>query len=106
MDGKIEHRVCIKFCLKLLESATETPEMLREAFGVYSLSRTAVFERHSRFESGRVSVEVGERSGQPSISKTTENIEKIDNSSTMIVADQSMSSRTPLGSVRKFSKRS
>jgi hypothetical protein len=33
MDGKIEQRVCYKFCVKLGKSATETFEMLREAFG-------------------------------------------------------------------------
>jgi hypothetical protein len=32
------------FYVKLSESATETLEMLREAFGEYSLSRTAVFK--------------------------------------------------------------
>jgi hypothetical protein len=42
MDGKIEQRVCIKFCMKLGKFTTETFEMLREAFGEYSLSRTAV----------------------------------------------------------------
>jgi hypothetical protein len=36
MDGKIEQYVCIKFCMKLGKSATETVEMLREAF-TYSL---------------------------------------------------------------------
>jgi hypothetical protein len=55
MDGKIEQRVCIKFCLKLGKSATKTPEMLLEAFGEHSLSRTAVFEWHSYFKAGRVS---------------------------------------------------
>jgi hypothetical protein len=32
MDGKIKQHVCIKFCMKLGKSATETLEMLREAF--------------------------------------------------------------------------
>jgi hypothetical protein len=43
MDGKIEQCVCIKFWKKLGKSATETLEMLFEAFGEHSLSRTAVF---------------------------------------------------------------
>jgi hypothetical protein len=43
MDGKIEQNVCIKFSVKLGKSAIETLEMLREAFGEHSLSRTAVF---------------------------------------------------------------
>jgi hypothetical protein len=44
MDGKIEQRACIKFCVKLSKSATKTLEMLHEAFGEHSLSRTTVFE--------------------------------------------------------------
>jgi hypothetical protein len=46
MDGKIEQRVCIKFCVNLGKSATETLEMLHEAFEEHSLSRTVVFEWH------------------------------------------------------------
>jgi hypothetical protein len=38
MDGKIEQHVCIKFCVKLGNSATKTHEMLCEAFGEHSLS--------------------------------------------------------------------
>jgi hypothetical protein len=45
--------------------------------GKHSLSRTAVFEWHSRFKAGRVSVEDGERSGRPSTNKMTENVDKI-----------------------------
>jgi hypothetical protein len=44
MDGKIKQRVCIQFCVKFGKSATETLEMLREAFGEHSLRRTEVFE--------------------------------------------------------------
>jgi hypothetical protein len=44
MNGKIEQSFRIKFCVKLGKSTTETLEMLREAFGEHSLSRTAVFK--------------------------------------------------------------
>jgi hypothetical protein len=77
MDGKIEQRVCIKFCVKLRKSAIETLEMLCEAFGEHFLSLTAVFEWHSRFKVGRVSVENVERSWRPGTNKTTENFEKM-----------------------------
>jgi ATP-dependent Zn protease len=63
--------------MKLDKSVIETPEMLREAFGEHSLSRTVVFEWHSRFKAGQVSVEDNDHSGQPSTGKTTENVEKI-----------------------------
>jgi hypothetical protein len=75
MDGKIEQRVCIKFSVKLGKSAKESLKMLREDFGEHSLSRAAVFEWHSRFKTGRVSVK-DERSGRPITSKTIENVEK------------------------------
>jgi hypothetical protein len=67
MDGKIEHRVCIKFCVKLGKSATETLEMLREAFG-------------QRFLNGihaSRSVEDNDCSGRPSTCKTREYVGKI-----------------------------
>jgi hypothetical protein len=50
--------------------------MFREAFGAYSLSQTAIFERHKRFEAGREPVE-DKYSGRLSNSKTIEDIEKI-----------------------------
>jgi hypothetical protein len=59
MGGKFEQRVCIKFCVRLGKYATETLEMLHEAFGEYSLSRRAVFEWHSRSNAGQVPVEDG-----------------------------------------------
>jgi hypothetical protein len=77
MDGKIEQHVCIKFCMKLGKSTTETLELLCEAFGEHSLSRTAVFEWHLRFKAGGVSIEDGIRSGQPSTTKMTEHVEII-----------------------------
>jgi hypothetical protein len=68
---------CIKFCIELGNSTTETLEMLCEAFRKHSLSQTSVFEWHSRFKSAQVPVEDDKGSGQPSTSKTTENVEKI-----------------------------
>jgi hypothetical protein len=44
MDGKIEQRVYVKFCMKLGKSAAKTLEMLHEAFGEHSLSWTAASE--------------------------------------------------------------
>jgi hypothetical protein len=63
MDGKVEQRVCIRFCMKLNKSTTKILEMLQEAFRERSLSRTTVFEWHSRLKAGRVSVEDDERLG-------------------------------------------
>jgi hypothetical protein len=68
-DGKIEQRVCIKFCMKLAKSTTAILEMLCEAFGEHSSCWTVVFEWHSCFKASQVSAEDDELSGQPSISK-------------------------------------
>jgi hypothetical protein len=73
MDGKIKQCVCINFCVKCDKSTTETLEMLYEAFGEYFLSQTAVFEWHSRFKAGRVSVEDDDVLGD----QAPENVEKI-----------------------------
>jgi hypothetical protein len=43
-DDKIKQHGCIKFCMKLCKSATETLEMFREALGEHSSSQTGVFE--------------------------------------------------------------
>jgi hypothetical protein len=44
MDGKIEQCICIRFCVKLGKSASESLELLHEAFEEHSLSWTGVFE--------------------------------------------------------------
>jgi hypothetical protein len=49
--------------MKLDKSAIKTLEMLYEAFGEYSLIRTAVFEWHSHFKGARISVEDDKRLG-------------------------------------------
>jgi uncharacterized metal-binding protein len=81
MDGKIKQCICITFCVKLDKSATETLEMLSEAFGEYSLSQTVVFEWHSCFKAGRVSVEDAEYSGDQALAKRRKMLKKFENSS-------------------------
>jgi hypothetical protein len=76
MNGKIERIVSIKFCVKLDKSATETLEMLREAFREHSLSRTAVFEWHSCFKDGQVSVEVDNVQGDQAPAKRQKMLKK------------------------------
>jgi hypothetical protein len=102
MVGKIKQRVCVKFCVELGKSPTETIQMLREAFGEYSLSRTAVFEWDSRFKAGR-------RRRTFRATKHQQNdkiLNKFENSSTESVAEHSMSSQTPFRSVMEFARRS
>jgi hypothetical protein len=61
MDVLKEQRVCIKFCQKLGKTATETCEMLQQAFGETALSRSKTFEWYSRFKNGRTSIDDDDR---------------------------------------------
>ncbi|UYV84696.1 hypothetical protein LAZ67_X003123 [Cordylochernes scorpioides] len=57
MEQKLKQRICIEFCAKIQISATETIEMLNKAFPDDAPKRTTVFEWHSRFKAGRISIE-------------------------------------------------
>jgi hypothetical protein len=46
MDVLKEQRVCIKFCQKFGKTATETNEMLQQAFGETALSHNGRRRRH------------------------------------------------------------
>ena len=73
MELNLQEGVCIKFCVKNGFNGVKTLEMLRNCFGSDTLKKTAVYEWHERFKSGR---EDDERSGKPSTSKTNGNINK------------------------------
>jgi hypothetical protein len=100
MVGKIKQRVCVKFCVELGKSATETLEILREVFGEHSLSRTKVF-----FNSIHISrpiecqLKTTNVQGDQAPAKRQKMLKKVENSSTKTAAEQSTSSQTPLGSV-------
>jgi hypothetical protein len=76
LDSKTEQHFCIKFYVHLDKSVTETLEMFREASGEHSLSRRVVFEWHSRFKAGRLSVEDDKGSGRRSTTRTIKNVQK------------------------------
>jgi len=71
MELNLQQRVCIKFCVK---NGFNGVKMLENCFGNDTLKKTAVYEWHERFKSGRESVEDDGRNGRPSTSKTDENI--------------------------------
>jgi hypothetical protein len=72
-------------------STIETLEMLCEAFGERYVSRAADFERHSRFNVGRVSVEDDRSGGDQEPAKRQKMLKKLHNLSKKTVAEQSMS---------------
>ena len=77
MDVRFEQRVNLKFCVKLGKTATETLQLLRDAYGDEALSRARVSGWHRRFILGRVSMEDDTRSGRPSSSRNEDNVVRI-----------------------------
>ena len=86
MSERTEQRICLRFCFRLGETATEAHEMLQKAFKEEALSRTQVFEWFARFRRGEMSVE--DHPGRLSTSRSDENVEKIRQKSTRIVGTQ------------------
>ncbi|UYV78689.1 hypothetical protein LAZ67_16002394 [Cordylochernes scorpioides] len=77
MEQKLKQRICIEFCVKLQISETDTFEMLNKAFPNNAPKRTTVFEWHSRFKAGRISIEDDPRQGRPTFQRTDENVQNI-----------------------------
>jgi len=72
-----EQRICVKFCVKIGKSVTETFEMLKISFRVEAMGRTQTYEWWKRFKEGRTSVDDDPCSGRPSTSKTDDNVAKV-----------------------------
>jgi len=66
----------VKFLVKLKKLATETFQLLTEAYGEDCMSRARVFEWHKRFSEGRESLKDDDRPGRPRTAVTDDNIEK------------------------------
>jgi transposase len=71
-DRLLEQRISIKFCAKLGKSASETLQMLTEAFGADAMKKSSVIEWHKRFKEGREDVK-DERTGRPKTHRADEN---------------------------------
>ena len=52
------HRICIKFCFKIEKTATETYQLLQQAYGEGAMGRTQVFDWFRRFKEGRSKTKV------------------------------------------------
>ena len=53
MCESTEQRICIKFCFKIGKTATETYQLLQQAYGEDAGGRTQVFDWFRRFKEGR-----------------------------------------------------
>jgi len=72
-----KQRICVKFCVKIGKSVSETFEMLKIAFREEAMGRTQTYEWWKRFKEGGTSVDDDPRSGRPSTSKTDDNVAKV-----------------------------
>jgi hypothetical protein len=54
----MERRVNIKFCFKMGKTATETFQLIKQAYGDNALSHTRDFEWYARFWDGRENLKV------------------------------------------------
>jgi len=73
---KIQQRCVIEFCVKLGKSGNKILEMLRQAYGGETLSRTAVFQCWRHFKDGNMRVIAKACSGRLSTAVTDVNIAK------------------------------
>jgi hypothetical protein len=55
-DNNLEQRINIKFCVKIVKSASETSVLLTMAFGEYAMKELSVFEWYRWFKQGRENV--------------------------------------------------
>jgi len=72
-----EQRVCIKFCVRLGKTGSDTFEMLKQTFGDSCMSCSRTFEWFGRFKSGRTSTANDDRSGRPSTATTPSKVEQV-----------------------------
>jgi hypothetical protein len=74
---QFEQRENIKFCQKLGKSASETFQMIKQAYGEEALGRNVVFKWHKRFEEGKDSLEDDEHTGRPRMARTELKIQEV-----------------------------
>lgn len=87
---RIEQRYCIKFCLKLSDSQTETIRKIQQAFGEDATEPTTIKEWYNQFKDGRTSAESDSRSGRP---LTSRNDAIIDQVRTLVLEDHRITVR-------------
>ena len=77
MERSLEQRYAIKFCVRLGKDATETYQMLQEAFKEECISKSQCGRWHKAFKEGREEVTDEHRSGRPTTARTDENVQRV-----------------------------
>jgi hypothetical protein len=68
--SQFEEMENVKICQKLGKSASETFQMIKQAYGEEALGRSAVFKWHKYFVQGRDLLEDDEHTGRPKTVRT------------------------------------
>ena len=99
MEEKVQQRVCIDFCFRLMKTGAETYEMLQAAFGESCLSGSTTFEWYSRFKSGADPLKMtpAQAGLPPSTSHTEETVARVRE---IICADRRLTIREVAEEVR------
>jgi hypothetical protein len=74
-----EQRICVKLCFKVGKTAPETHNMVHEAYSDDASSQTTTYKWFKHFKNGTTSTDDGERSGQPSTSRSQPLIAQVKN---------------------------
>ena len=74
---RMEQHINLKFLVKLGKGPTDCLKLLQEVYGEATMSHVHLFEWHKCFTSGCKEVEDDPKSGQPSTTKTADNISKV-----------------------------
>ncbi|XP_033213770.1 protein GVQW3-like [Belonocnema kinseyi] len=77
MEGSIEQRYAIKFCVRLGKNATETYSMLRESFKDDCISRSQSGPWNKAFLEGPTEVADEQLSERPITARTDANVERV-----------------------------
>ncbi|EGI61317.1 FLJ37770-like protein [Acromyrmex echinatior] len=77
MERSLEQRYAIKFCVRLGKNATETFQILQEAFKDDCISRSQSGRWHKPFKEGREEIADEPRSGCPTTTRTDENVNRV-----------------------------
>ncbi|EGI60232.1 PREDICTED: putative uncharacterized protein FLJ37770 [Acromyrmex echinatior] len=77
MERSLEQRYAIKFCMRLGKNATETFQMLQEAFKDDCISRSQSVMWHKAFKEGREEGADEPCSGRPTTARPDENVNRV-----------------------------
>jgi hypothetical protein len=77
MKNLEEQCVCVKFCLKLAKTFTETFQMMKQTHGEDCLCHTQCHKCYHHSKSGRTPTEDDPKTGRPSTSTDDDHVEKV-----------------------------